>query len=96
MVRPEIKMRQTAQISLGAVLSIAAAVGSIVCSVYGRWAWGLGVGAAAVFFGLVGFVQAAAPRIRGALFSFLGIVLGLVALIVAIGVLMARLLHRGS
>jgi hypothetical protein len=70
-----------------ATLSIFAALGSFILSFSGHPGWGLIAALAAFPLGFFGLLRAASPRVGGGIMSIIALVLGLLAIGVAILVL---------
>lgn len=67
-----------------ATLSIIAAVGSLIITFTGHPFWGLLIGIAAIPLGAIGVAVAASPKVGGGLMSVIAIILGLIAIGVAV------------
>lgn len=75
-----------------ATLSIFAAVGSYLLSFSGHPGWGLIAALVAVPMGFFGLVRAASPRVGGGIMSIIALVLGVIAIGVAVLVLIGVIL----
>ena len=66
------------------ILAIIAAIGSFYFSSQGREFWGFFAALVAIAAGLLGGVRALSPRVRGGLLSIAAVLLGALAVIVAL------------
>jgi hypothetical protein len=66
--------------SLPALIAIAAAIGSF----FSGAGWGLFLAGVAIFFGVIGFLVAMAPGIRGGIVSFFSVIAGAIGIVMAI------------
>jgi len=69
-----------ARIGMAATLSIVAAIGSFFVNPLP----GFFLALVAIFLGIIGFVMAASPRVRGGILSIFSIILGVAGLLVSI------------
>lgn len=69
-----------ARIGTAAILSMAAAIGSF----FTRPIWGFFLALAAIFLGIIGFVMAASPRVRGGIISIFAVIIGVIGVLTAI------------
>lgn len=80
MKETNVEQRQSA----AAITSIIAAVGSYIATCSGHPIWGLIAALVSIPAGLIGFVLAASPRIRGGMISLAAIALGVIGLVISI------------
>jgi hypothetical protein len=80
------------QSSSTAILAILAAAGSYLLSFSGRPFWGMLAALCAIPLGIVGLLRAVSPRVGGGLWSLIAIVLGVLAMGVAVLVMIGVLL----
>lgn len=67
-----------------AILAIISSIVSYFLSFSGRPIWGLILGVLALPFGIIGFIMAASPRVSGGIISIISIILGLIAIGIAV------------
>jgi len=83
--RPDNVPTQGGQVrSTAAVLAILAAIGSFVLSSMGREFLAMGAAVFAVIAGLMGGLKALSPRVSGGMLSIAAVLLGAVAVLVAL------------
>ena len=70
--------------SMASVVAIAAAIGSFVLSANGREILALVAALVAICAGLLGGLRALSPRVSGGILSIAAVLLGLIAVIVAV------------
>ncbi len=75
-----------------ATLAIVFAVGSYILSFSARPGWGLLMAILGILFGVFGLIRSASPRVGGGLLSIAAIVLGAVAIGLAVLVMIGVLL----
>jgi hypothetical protein len=68
------------RIGIAALLSVIAAIGSFFVSPVAGFLLAL----LAIFLGIIGFVIAASPRVRGGIISIFSIILGVVGVLVSV------------
>jgi hypothetical protein len=78
--------------STSAIVAILAAVGSYLMSFSGRPFWGMLAALIALPFGVFGLIRAASPRVGGGLLSLIALVLGVLAMGVAVLVMIGVLI----
>jgi hypothetical protein len=78
--------------STSAIFAILAAAGSYLLSFAGRPFWGMLAALLSIPLGIVGLVSAASPRVGGGLLSLIAIILGVLAMGVAVLVMIGVLL----
>ena len=69
-----------ARIGMAATLSIIAAIGSF----FARPIPGFFLALLAIFLGIIGFVMAASPRVRGGMISIFSIIIGVIGVLGAV------------
>lgn len=70
--------------SAASIVAILAAIGSFVLSANGRELWALVAAIVAIGAGMLGGMRALSPRVSGGILSILAVVLGAIAVIVAL------------
>jgi hypothetical protein len=78
--------------STTAILAILAAAGSYFMSFSGRPFWGMLAALISIPLGIVGLLKAASPRVSGGILSLIAMVLGVLAMGVAVLVMIGVLL----
>lgn len=77
-------MEREQSVSIAAIVAIVAAIGSYVLTCMGHPMWALIAALLSIPIGIVGFVMAASPRVRGGILSITAIILGALAAVVAV------------
>lgn len=82
--RTDVVTNRGQKVGLAAILSIVAAIGSYVATCTGHPGWGILAALISIPMGIIGFVAAASPRVRGGIISIIAIILGVLAIIGAL------------
>ncbi|HEV8604595.1 MAG TPA: hypothetical protein VGQ99_04475 [Tepidisphaeraceae bacterium] len=77
-------LRPPPRIGTSAILAVLASLGSMFLSCSGRPLWGLILAVLSIPLGLIGFIRAASPEIKGGIASILSIIVGIVGVAVAV------------
>jgi hypothetical protein len=77
-------LRPPQRMGVSAILAVLASLGSMFFSCSGHPGRGLILAALSIPFGLVGFIRAASPEIKGGIASIMAIIIGVVGITVAL------------
>jgi hypothetical protein len=77
-------LRPPQRMGVSAILAVLASLGSMFFSCSGHPGRGLILAALSIPFGLVGFIRAASPEIKGGIASIMAIIIGVVGIAVAL------------
>ena len=84
-------LRPPQRMGTSAILAVVASLGSMFLSCSGRPMWGLILAILSIPFGLVGFIRAASPEIKGGLASIFSILIGVVGIAVSVIAMFTKL-----
>jgi hypothetical protein len=84
-------LRPPQRMGTSALLAVLASLGSMFLSCSGRPMWGLILAILSIPFGLVGFIRAASPEIKGGFASIISILVGVVGVAVALIAMFAKI-----
>jgi len=84
-------IRPPQRMGTSAILAVIASLGSMFLSCSGRPLWGLILAVLSIPFGLLGFLRAASPEIKGGFASIISILVGVVGIAVALIAMFAKI-----
>ena len=84
-------LRPPQRMGTSAFLAVIASLGSMFLSCSGRPLWGLILAILSIPVGLVGFIRAASPEIKGGFASIFSILVGVVGIAVALIAMFAKI-----
>jgi len=84
-------IRPPQRMGTSAILAVIASLGSMFLSCSGRPLWGLILAVLSIPFGLLGFLRAASPEIKGGFASIISILIGVVGVAVALIAMFAKI-----